>query len=52
MNSSVKGYLYFAIAALLLLIALPAIINMVLIAIAAAFIISGLSVLKENLNRR
>ncbi len=45
----IKGYLYLAIAALLLLIALPTILNIILIGIAIAFILSGLSTLKENI---
>lgn len=49
MNSPIKGYLYFAIAALLLIIAMPLIINIILIFIAAAFIVAGLSLLKDHL---
>jgi membrane protein implicated in regulation of membrane protease activity len=52
MNSATKGYLYFAIAALLLLIAMPTILNIVLMFIAAAFIISGLALVKDNLPKR
>lgn len=48
MISPIKGYLYFALGALLLIIARPAILNIVLFAIALFFILSGLSLLKDN----
>ncbi len=50
MNSPIKGYLYFAIAALLLIIAMPLIINIILLFIAAAFIIAGISLLKDHIS--
>lgn len=49
MNSAIKGYLYLAVAALLLIVALPTIVHIVIIGIAAAFIISGVVLLKDNI---
>lgn len=48
MNSPAKGYLYFALGALLLLIAMPTILNIILFFIAIFFILSGVSLLKDN----
>jgi len=48
MTSPVKGYLYFAVGALLLLIAMPTILNIILFFIAVFFILSGAALLKDN----
>ncbi|MBY0110292.1 MAG: hypothetical protein K2X90_04230 [Candidatus Babeliaceae bacterium] len=48
MTSPIKGYLYLAIGALLLLIAMPFVIKMILFFIAIFFILSGAALLKDN----
>ena len=51
MNAAIKGYLYLAVAALLLIVALPTIVHIVIIGLAVAFIIAGSVLLKDNLGR-
>lgn len=48
MTSPVKGYLYLALGTLLLLIAMPTILNIVLFFIAVFFVLSGAALLKDN----
>lgn len=48
MNTPLKGYLYLAIGALLLIIAMPTIIKIVLFFIAVLFVLAGAALIKEN----
>ena len=52
MNNPSKGYLYFALGALLLLIALPSILNSILFLIALFFIVSGSQLIIKNMNMK
>lgn len=51
MNKPLKGYLYFTIGALLLIIALPALLSIILLIAAAFFLVSGASILKDNIRK-
>ena len=52
METVFKGYLYLALAALLLLIAMPVIIQFIVISVAIAFLASGALLLKKVLYPR